>query len=207
MGMDRLENHNSVLVVIDVQNDFCSPDGLMAKAGKDVSRAVGMIPRLQAVIAGAHAAGIPAVFVRTTHSDGTTSEPWRYRSGKKETAPNCVTGSWGAEFFSISPGTDDYVATKHRYSALTSPEFQEVLARLERSSLLFCGVATNICVETTLRDAVCADYFATLIEDCSAAYSERLHIAALENIRESFGLITNAETVLERWHTLTGLGA
>ena len=200
LKMDRLDAEQSVLVVIDVQNDFCSPNGVVARAGKDVSGAMELIPRLEDLIDGAHSAAVPVVFVRTTHSDDTTSESWRFRTGDRESAPNCVPGTWGAEFYSIKPGPADHVVTKHRYSAFSSPEFTELVSKLDRPSLLFCGVATNVCVETTLRDATCADYFATLIEDCSSAYEQGLHDGTVKNVRSNFGLVATAQEILSHWH-------
>ncbi len=199
MAIDRLDPSNAVLVVIDVQNDFCSPDGVAAKSGRDVTAALEMVPRLGELISGARSAGVPVVLVRTTHSDETTTDSWRFRTGQRESVPNCVPGSWGAEFYGIVPDESDHVVTKHRYSAFASQEFVDLLSRLGRASLLFCGVATNICVETSLRDATCEDYFSTLVEDCSGAYSKELHDATVENVRNSFGLVVTARELINAW--------
>ena len=199
MAIDRLDPSNAVLVVIDVQNDFCSPDGVAAKSGRDVTAALEMVPRLGELISGARSAGVPVVLVRTTHSDETTTDSWRFRTGQRESVPNCVPGSWGAEFYGIVPDESDHVVTKHRYSAFASQEFVDLLSRLRRASLLFCGVATNICVETSLRDATCEDYFSTLVEDCSGAYSKELHDATVENVRNSFGLVVTARELINAW--------
>ena len=204
MTINRLDPGASVLVVIDVQNDFCSRDGVMARSGKDVSSAVDMVPRLAGLIAGAHEVHVPVVLVRTIHSEGTTSEAWRYRTGRREAVPNCLPDSWGAEFFSLKPQPGDFVVTKHRYSAFNSLEFTELVASLKRPSLLFCGVATNVCVETSLRDATCFDYYAALIEDCSSAYSRDLHEGTVQNIRTNFGLVVRAEEILGHWRETVG---
>ena len=199
MAIDRLDPSNAVLVVIDVQNDFCSPDGVAARSGKDVTAAVEMVPRLSELISKARSVGVPVVLVRTTHSDETTTDPWRFRIGERESVPNCVPGTWGADFYGIVPDKSDHVVTKHRYSAFASQEFVDVVSRLGRASLLFCGVATNICVETTLRDATCEDYFSTLVSDCSGAYSKELHDATVENVRNNFGLVVTAEELISAW--------
>lgn len=204
MAIDRLDPSNAVLVVIDVQNDFCSPDGVAAKSGRDVTAAIEMVPRLGELISGARSAGVPVVLVRTTHSDETTTDSWRFRTGQRESVPNCVPGSWGAEFYGILPDESDHVVTKHRYSAFSSQEFVDLLSRLGRASLLFCGVATNICVETSLRDATCEDYFSTLVEDCSGAYSKELHDATVENVRNSFGLVVTAGELINAWSNKGG---
>ena len=63
----------------------------------------------------------------------------------------------------------------------------------------FGGVATNICVETSLRDATCADYFATLVEDCSGAYEKKLHDGTVQNVASNFGLVVTSEEILSHW--------
>ncbi len=199
LSVDRLDPRHSALVVIDVQNDFCSPDGVVARSGKDVSGALEMIPRLIELIDGARSNDVPVVLVRTTHSDDSTTDSWRFRTGKKESTPNCVPGSWGADFFQIIPHPNDHVVTKHRYSAFNSAEFVNVISRLNRPSLVFCGVATNICVETSVRDATCADYYATLVSDCSGAYSKELHAATIKNVQNNFGLVVTVRDLLGAW--------
>lgn len=199
LAIDRLDPGDSALVVIDVQNDFCSPEGVMAKSGKDVSGVVAMMPRLERLIEGAHQSNVPVILVRTTHSPETTSQAWSHRTGRAEQAPNCLPDSWGAEFFGLKPEPDDFIVTKHRYSAFNSPDFIELISRLNKPSLLFCGVATNVCVETSLRDATCSDYYSTLVEDCSSAYLRSLHEGAVHNVKSNFGQVVTAVEVLDRW--------
>jgi ureidoacrylate peracid hydrolase len=67
---------------------------------------------------------------------------------------------------------------------------------------LVCGVATNVCVETTARDAYMYDYYVTMIDDCSAAYDAKLHMATLENMRRHFGLVASAGEIIESWSGL-----
>ena len=64
------------------------------------------------------------------------------------------------------------------------------------------GVATNVCVETTARDAYMYDYYVTMVEDCSAAYDPRMHEATLGNIRGHFGLVASAEEIAGSWREL-----
>lgn len=202
MSIDRFDPSLCVLVVIDVQNDFCHIEGVAAKNGKSVEQVNNMVPSLENLIARTRDVGVPLIFVRTTHGDDTSTDSWRYRTGKLEKSSNCHEGSWGAEFFKVSPVEGEYVATKHRYSAFRSPEFKSALKELNRPSLLFTGVATNICVETTLRDAMCADYYASLVEDCCAAYTISGHNSAVENVRNFFGVVTNSEALMSHWKEL-----
>ncbi|MFQ5903218.1 MAG: cysteine hydrolase family protein, partial [Candidatus Binatia bacterium] len=69
-------------------------------------------------------------------------------------------------------------------------------------SVLVTGVATNVCVETTARDAYMFDYYVTMVEDCAAAYDAKLHENTLENIRRHFGLVASSQEIMETWRGL-----
>jgi ureidoacrylate peracid hydrolase len=68
--------------------------------------------------------------------------------------------------------------------------------------VLVCGVATNVCVETTARDAYMFDYYVTMIDDCSAAYDSKLHMGTLENMRRHFGLVASSHEIVDSWKNL-----
>lgn len=198
-GADRFEATRAVLVVVDVQRDFCAPDGALARRGRDVSSVGAVVTRLLRLVDDARSASVPVVFVTTAHSAGTHSDEWRFRCGDDDPPDICAEGSRGAELYRLVPSPDEAIVVKRRYSAFGAPGFEAAVASTGRRSLLFCGVATNVCVETSLRDAVCADYFVTLVGDCSAAYSAESHEATLRTVRQSFGLVTTAEELRRKW--------
>jgi ureidoacrylate peracid hydrolase len=115
----------------------------------------------------------------------------------------CREGSWGAEFYEgISPLPSERVVIKHRYSAFINTDLNTVLKARGIQSVLVCGVASNVCVETTARDGYMYDYYVTMIDDCSAAYDARLHMGTLENIRRHFGLVASSHQIIETWSGL-----
>jgi len=201
----RFAPEDSLVVIVDVQNDFCHPDGTMSGRGKDLSFVHEAVPKIQELIAAARERDIPVVFVRTAHDDVLDSVVWRHRFQDGTGAPyvpaepNCVTDSWGAELYEIEPSPEEAVVTKSRYSAFSSPQFIETVAGIGRRSLFFAGVATNVCVESSARDAVDHDYFASIVSDASAAYREDEHSAALSAFAEHFGRTVTVEELLGRW--------
>lgn len=197
--MNRFDPEGAVLVVIDVQNDFCDPKGAVALSGTDVSCAAKIIQPLKRTIEFARAVGVPRVFVRTIHGPKYDCENWLQRVDRGGKRRNCIEGTWGAEFHKLVPVDDDLVVSKHRYDAFSSPEFIRVIEELGRPSLIFAGVATNVCVETSLREATCRDYLTTLLEDCSAAYTLAEHNSAVENIRKYFGIVDTSKELLSAW--------
>lgn len=200
---ERLQPDACALIVIDMQNDFCNPGGASARRGNDLSAVAEMLAKLEGLIDEARSSGVPIVFIRTEHDELTDSDAWngRYGQGAKK-APSelsCRTGSWGSDFYKISPRDGEAVITKHRYSGFVGTSLNLILATLRRKSLLFTGVATNICVESTLRDGLSQDYFVTLIDDCCAAYSAEDHDATVRNVSKRFGMVARSEEVTDQF--------
>lgn len=201
---ERWDPRWACLLVVDVQNDFVSPKGSAAQRGDDVNAAQAMVPRLTRLIEEARRVGLTIVYIRTTHSEWTDTPSWIYRKSQEKTLSTCREGSWGAEFYDgISPLPDERVVIKHRYSAFINTDLNTVLKAKGIESVLVTGVATNVCVETTTRDAYMFDYYVTMVEDCAAAYEPRLHEGTLENIRRHFGLVASSEEIIETWKELT----
>lgn len=210
--MDTLSEHERhavdrvALVVVDVQNDFCSPRGALPAGFQfDLTSVHAMVPRLDRLIRAARKHRVPVVFVRTVHDPSNDSPAWLGRlgggAGIQRTGATCRTGTWGADFFSVTPEPTDLVVTKHRFSAFVGTNLHIALSSLGVRSLLFGGVATEVCVESSLRDGLFHDYFVTLVQDCAASYSQQAHDASVQVIGQHFGLVTTADRLISRWET------
>jgi ureidoacrylate peracid hydrolase len=205
---EKVRPSDTVLLVIDVQNDFCDKNGMMASEGFDVSATQSMADRLSHLLVAARAAGVRVVFVRSVHSTGGNwylSEVWleqarRRRRGSYTERGVCVPGTWGADFFgNISPLEGDPVITKHRYSAFWGTDLDVLLRSIGIRTLVATGVATNVCVETTVRDAFARDYFVVLVSDATAAYSAKEHAASLSTTDQYFGEVVPVAVLIEIW--------
>jgi len=200
---ERWDPRYAALLVVDVQNDFVSPKGSAAQRGDDVSAAVAMLPRLIRLIEEARRVSLPVIYVKTTHSEWTDTPSWIYRKSQQSALNTCREGTWGAEFYEgISPLPNERVVIKHRYSAFINSDLNTVLKAKGIESVLVTGVATNVCVETTARDAYMYDYYVTMVSDCAAAYEPKLHETTLENIRRHFGLVASSEEIIQTWQGL-----
>jgi ureidoacrylate peracid hydrolase len=200
----RLSTQRSAVLVVDVQNDFCHPDGACAQRGSDVSAIGEMLPRLERFLTSARSASVPVLFIRTFNDEGTESGAWRGRfagTGRRPTeSPTvCYTESWGSEFHRVAPAADERVLTKHRYSAFAGTSLDLTLRTAGIESVIVTGVATNICVDSTLRDALSLDYHVTLVEDCCAAFDTRAHAATVDTVGRYFGLVADSELIRRCW--------
>ncbi|MEX2375204.1 MAG: isochorismatase family cysteine hydrolase [Dehalococcoidia bacterium] len=182
--------------MVDVQNDYCHPEGVLGHAGLDLTGVTPMRAVITRLRSAAHSAGVPVIFLETIHSDRTDTPAWSRRSPYSESI--CRDGSWGAEPFEIEPG-DDEVITKHRYSGFVDTRLDVALRSLERSTLVVTGTATNVCVESTVRDARMRDYDVIVVEDGVAAPSLAAHEASLENMRRHFGPVVVSTQIEKLW--------
>jgi ureidoacrylate peracid hydrolase len=190
----------AALLVIDMQNDFCHPEGVSGKRGRQLTMTIEMAPRLEAFIKACRGVGMPVMFVKTIHYPWTDSPSWVRRLDRDGGDSVCRPGTWGAEFYAgIQPEEGEIVLTKHRYSAFLGTNLDLILRSRGIRSLLISGVGTNVCVESTLRDGYMRDYYIVLLEDCVGATDRELHEATLKNVRLHFGAVSNSNEVRKLW--------
>lgn len=194
---ELLDPAQAAVIVVDVQNDFCLPEGACGKAGQDTSASLAMIPRLQVLLDAARRAGTKVIFIQTIHTEETDSAAWIGRHDTPRAV--CRRGTWGAEFTEVAPLGCDVVVNKHRYSAFIHTPLESVLHTLGVKTLVMTGVATNVCVESTARDGFMLDYNIVFVGDCTAAYDQTQHEATLANMRRHFGVVVDHDAIVARW--------
>ena len=196
-----MDRQSSALLIIDMQNDFCHPEGAQGKRGRDLSMVYDMIPTFEKVLNGARQIGLPVIFVRTLHYPWTDSQSWRKRlDGYKKGIEICLPGSWGAEIIdALAPREGEPVVVKHRYSAFVDTDLSLMLRSMKIETLLIGGVGTNVCVESTARHAYMLDYDVCLLEDCTAGCDVELHRGTLRNISEHFGKVARGLDMLREF--------
>lgn len=199
-------NAASALVVIDLQNDFCHPDGVVAGRGDSTAAVAGVMPSVHRLIEAARRDGVLVVFVRTEHAAATDSAGWLGRPSVLRAAaagigyvPPCAKGSWGAEFFEVSPGPDDMVVTKYRYSAFLHTSLELRLRTLGITRLYFCGTQTNVCVITNAIDALQRDFSPVLVADASVTVRRESHDGAVREFADHVGPVLTGSEAIARW--------
>ena len=145
----RVDPKHGMLIVVDMQNDFCHRDGAACKRGRDMAFVENMIPRLGNLVKQARARNFPICFVKTSGNQWTNSPVWTEFKNQELLA--CADGSWGAEFHAgLEPIPGEMVVTKHRYSAFIGTDLDMLLRARGVKSLLVTGVGTGMCVFHTL---------------------------------------------------------
>jgi len=181
----------SALLVVDMQNTFCNPEGHRRAIGYS-HVAEELVGRIRLLVDAARASGVPIIFTRyalnADYSDaGLLIERWP--ALKAEAA--LVRDTWGTEIVAgLELGPDDLVVDKTRHSAFFGTELESTLHDLGVDTLIVCGVTTNVCVESTVRDAFARDFRVIVPADGTAATTAELHETGLRNIAYAFGDVT-----------------
>jgi ureidoacrylate peracid hydrolase len=190
-----LAAETKALVVVDMQNGFLKPDGFMVKAGLNIDQCIAAIEPNQRVIAACREANIPVIFTRySLRSDykdaGLLGQI--YPALKESQAMVVGTRDWEiAEELKPMPG--DVILDKQRYSSFYNTNLEVILRGLGVTMVVVTGVTTNICVESTVRDAFFRDFKVTVIEDCVGAVDELMQQGPLHSFRYGFGDVIKSE--------------
>jgi ureidoacrylate peracid hydrolase len=208
----EIDLRQTAVIVVDMQNGFASHGGMLDIAGNDISGAPAVVESIGAVLAAARAASLPVVYLQMgfkpdlSNSGGPESPNWH-----KELAlrlMNCrpelmgkllIEGTWDFDIVEqLRPQPGDLVIVKTRYSGFARTTLDAELRARGIRYLLFTGIATNVCVESTLRDAFFLDYWPILITDAAmAAGPPNMQEASLFNIESFFGWTVPSGELLE----------
>src|SRR5438094_773038 len=129
----------------------------------------------------------------------------RRRNGAYVQYPVCEPDAWNGDFYQVRPRSDEAIVTKHRYGAFESSDLDLVLRSKGIRTVIMTGVATNVCVETTARQAFLRDYYVVFTSDGTATYSQAEHDTTLANIDNYFGQVVTCDEVAACWQPAPAL--
>jgi len=198
------------LVIVDMQNCFVSENGSFHRLGYDIGNYRRIIEKVKEAYSTARELGLPVFFSKALREKSGIDlldrvhqilPPKRLERIKK--VPIAVRGTWDAEIIDeLKPGEEDLVVDKRRDSIFQDTEFEMWLKSLRIDTLVFTGVDTSICVESSLRDAFNRGYDIILLSDATASLNEEFYRVTLEEVREAFGLVMSVE---EFFDSISGL--
>ena len=188
---------NPALIVIDVQNGFVSKGGSYDLLKMDTSNYRAVIPVIKELIEISRAAGIPVFYTQAVRESSgidlltkTHKILPKSREERIMRKPICVRGTWDAGIVDdIKPAARDHIVIKRRDSAFHDTEINVWLKSLGIDTLIFSGIDTSICVETSLREAFNIGYDIILISDATASSNRKHYESTLDNVRGYYGLV------------------
>jgi ureidoacrylate peracid hydrolase len=192
----------TALMVVDMQNAFCTDGGSCAQIGLDVTMLKAAIEPCARLIAGARAAGVPVIYTRyifrADYADGGVLV--KYLLPALGESDHLAAGTLDIEVVDdIAPQDGDYIVDKNRPSSFYATGLEPILNGLDTDSLVVCGVTTNCCVETTVRDASQRDYKTFVVADATGELEQERHDFALNTMGFLFAEVVTVDVALQFW--------
>ena len=192
---------NFGLIIVDMQNGFVSSEGSYGKLGMNIENYQKVIPKIKELINFCRNEKIPIFYTEAIREPSGIDlllnvhnilPRTREERLQNKNIPICVRGTWDAQTIDeIKPTEEDHVILKRRDSAFQDTELRMWLNTLKINTLIFCGVDTSICVETSLRDGFNIGYDAILVSDATASGINKHYDTTIERIRDYYGIVTD----------------
>jgi ureidoacrylate peracid hydrolase len=201
----RVSVEETAIVVIDMQNAYASAGGYVDLAGFDIAGAAGTIGQIAKVLETGRQAGVLIVYLQNgwdkdyVEAGGPGSPNWHKSNALKtmrdrpELAGQLLAkGGWDYELVGpLAPQPGDIVLAKTRYSAFFNSQLDSTLRARGIRNLVFVGIATNVCVESTLRDGFHLEYFGVMLEDATHHLGpDFMQAASVYNVEKFFGWVS-----------------
>ena len=184
----KLKKENSALLVIDMQKFFLDPNSPSFTCGGMV-----ILPNLKKLIASFRKAGRPVIYTCHVHHPDFIDAgimKWWWEGACLEGTPESLVHD------DIAPLEREKVIFKHRYSAFYNTDLETILRCLKIEDLVISGIMTNMCCESTARDAYYRDLKVHFLADATGSVNEEMHLASLLNLAFGFAYVTTAENII-----------
>ena len=199
---EKIDPTRTALIVVDMQNEFCSPDGYVARQGWDIRPMQAMALNLSGFVAAARRY-VRVIHVRGQYEPAMMPPQMVERLHKLGIAPYCQPGTKGAEFYpEFEPGSGDITITKRTFSAFAHTELEYLLRNLGLHTVIVTGTFSNVCVNSTVRDAYFRGFYPVIPEDLSAAPDPDAHRVTMATLGNFFGVVVSSREILQTWNGL-----
>ena len=159
-----------------------------------------MVEPIERLVAGARRAGAVIVWIKADYDRTYLAPPLHPRQVARGIADAyCVSGTWGAEFYRVSPEDGDLVVEKHRHSAFIGTGLDPMLRDRGIRTVVMAGVQTHVCIESSLRDASARGYYVVVPGDLVGSFDRDLHDKTLRCVEMHFGDVVDSVDLIEMW--------
>ncbi len=196
-------------MVVDMQNGFCGLGGTFDKFGFNIAPYRAIIPALQNLIAEMRRFGMPVYYSKAIREKSGLDCIDRVhriipesRRERIEKLPLCIRGTWDSDVIDeLRPEPNDFIVEKRRDSVFQDTEFDLWLKAFRADTVIFCGIDTYVCVESSVREAFNKGYDVIVAKDCVASRNPRHHETSLDQVEEAFGWVLNSAELIEKIQT------
>lgn len=203
----KLDPKSTAFLVIDIQNDFCSPSGLMASMGKDVSGMDAMIEKIKQLAVLCEEMEIPVFYTQQIYDRTKLTDLQKEQYDLDGKMITCDIDGEGYKFYKLTP-PDDRIFPKYTYNVFSNADLSTELTHLSVKTLVITGVSTQICVETAIRNGFDIGYKLVVPRDLVATTSKDpdTQERTLRLVEKTYGVVVDSAEVvatLQAIRTLT----
>lgn len=194
---DKLNPSHTALIVVDIQNDFCSESGLMARRGKDVSGMDTLVANIKSLISVCDTVRVPVFYTQQIYDRSKLNELQKEQYDLDNKLITCDIKGDGWKFYGINP-PESQVYPKYSYNAFSNQKLRKDLSKHGVKTLIITGVSTQICVETAIRNGFDLGYKIVVPKDLVATTSRDPNIQGrtLTLVRKTYGIVSELKEVV-----------
>lgn len=189
-----------------MQNGFCGLGGTFDKFGFNIGPYRAIIPALQNLIGRMRRLGVSIYYSKAIREktgldciDKVHRIIPESRRERIEKMPLCIRGTWDSDIIDeVYPQPGDYIVEKRRDSVFQDTEFELWLKAFKADTIIFCGIDTYICVESSIRDAFNKGYDVITVSDCVASRNPAHHKTTLEQVAEAYGWVVTTDELIQK---------
>ncbi|MBI4632701.1 MAG: cysteine hydrolase family protein [Deltaproteobacteria bacterium] len=198
---ETINPRHTALVIVDVQNDFVYGKGKLSTPAGKTNPCEEILSPLNAFIEKCRKLGVPVLYTYTVHAGDLDLPPYKARMIRRQTAPVCMRGSKGAEFPDKlnKPLPNEPVVIKHGFDAFADGDLNTLLQNRGIKSIIFSGIDSAVCVDTTLRHGFHLGYYVVLAKDLSASPQPARQECAINLIGSQYGFVSTSKEIMQLW--------
>jgi len=195
------------LLVIDMQNGFCAENGSYHRLGYDISSYQKIVPNIKKVLNFFNSNNLPIFFTKAIREESgidTLDKVHKIlpknRSERIKRIPICIRDTWDSEIIDELHYSkyNTHVVEKRRDSAFQDTELELWLRSFKVDTLVFSGIDTCICVESSLREGFNRGFDIILLSDCTASKRVEFHNSTIEQVSDSYGAVVQSQEFIDK---------
>jgi ureidoacrylate peracid hydrolase len=194
---EKLNPAYTALIVIDIQNDFCSPSGVMARMGKDVSVMDSLVEDIQSLTKTCESRGIPVFYTQQIYDRTKLNELQKEQYDLDGKLITCDIEGDGWKFYGLNP-PESRIYQKYTYNIFSNDRLKRELEEAGIKTLIITGVSTQICVETAIRNGFDLGYKIVVPADLTATTSRdpTTKERTLNLVQKTYGVVSSLDEVV-----------
>jgi ureidoacrylate peracid hydrolase len=194
---EKLNPATTALLIIDMQNDFCSPEGLMASMGKNVSGMEAMVERITQLADQCNATDVPIFYTQQIYDRTKLTHLQNEQYDLDGKMITCNIAGDGYKFYKLNPRVDR-VFPKYTYNVFSNSDLSNELSNRGIKTLIITGVSTQICVETAIRNGFDIGYKIVVAQDLVATTSHDPHVQerTLRLVAKTYGTVVDSSEII-----------